>query len=196
MKKLILILGLLTLAGCSKEPVTEKPTDSEQYVSGVATQQDAAAYAEQQANAASDVKEFTPDEAKKFAVQLLKKINDDEKFIRDAYELKEEETLEKYVMHDWNNYVQQPFSAVEEKMGIGHAYFPSSAVMYPYTSCDTAFTDLNLYANALYQQVREDTATMRKIVRQEEADYLKSKAKCEARVRLTYEQALAEDEKE
>lgn len=196
MKKLILIVGLLALAGCSKEPTTERTSDSEQYVSGVATQQDAAAYAEQQANAASDIKELTPDEAKKFAVQLLKKINDDEKFIRDAYELREENTLEKYVMNDWNSYVQKPFSSVEEKMGIGHAYFPSSTVMYPYTSCDTAFTDLNLYANALYQQVRKDTATMRKIVNQEEADYLKSKAKCEARVKLTYEQALAEDEKE
>ncbi|WP_227591969.1 MULTISPECIES: hypothetical protein [Acinetobacter] len=196
MKKLILIAGLLALTGCSKEPIAEKSNDSEQYVSGVTTQKDAAAYAEKQANAASEVKELTPDEAKKFAVQLLKKINDDEKFIRDVYELKEKETLEKYVMHDWNDYVQKPFSAVEEKMGIGHAYFPSSTVMYPYTSCDTAFTDLNLYANALYQQVREDTATMRKIVRQEEDDYLKSKAKCEARVKLTYEQALAEDEKE
>ncbi|WP_228286624.1 hypothetical protein [Acinetobacter pittii] len=196
MKNFILIVGLVALTGCAKEPVAEKTSDSEQYVSGVATQQDAAAYAEQQANAASDVKELTPDEAKKFAVQLLKKINEDEKFIRDAAELKEKETLEKYVMHDWNDYVQKPFSTVEEKMGIGHAYFPSSTVMYPYTSCDTAFTDLNLYANALYQLAREDTATMRKIVRQEEDDYLKSKAKCEARVKLTYEQALAEDEKE
>ncbi|MEY2339775.1 hypothetical protein AB0879_016020, partial [Acinetobacter baumannii] len=69
-------------------------------------------------------------------------------------------------------------------------------VMYPYTSCDTAFTDLNLLANALYQQVREDTATMRKIVRQEDADYLKSKNKCEERVGLTYEEALAAEEAE
>ncbi|MEK5786006.1 hypothetical protein [Acinetobacter pittii] len=195
MKKLILVVGLLTLAGCSKEPVAEKSSDSEQYVSGVTSQQEAA-YAEEQANSTPEKKELTPDEAKNFAVQLLKKINEDEKFILDAYELKEKDTLEKYVMNDWNEYVQKPFSGVEEKMGIGHAYFPSSTVMYPYTSCDTAFTDLNLYANALYQQVREDTATMRKIVRQEEADYLKSKAKCEARVKLTYEQALAADEAE
>ncbi|WP_228718960.1 hypothetical protein [Acinetobacter pittii] len=196
MKKLILIACLVALTGCSKEPTAEKSNDSGQYVSGVTTQQDAAAYAEEQANAASDVKELTPDEAKKFAVQLLKKINEDEKFIRDAYELKEQQTLEKYVVTDWNSYVQQPYSSVEEKNGFGHLYFPSSSVMYPYTSCDTAFTDLNLFAVALSHQLREDSATMRKIVRQEEADYLKSKAKCEERVNLTYEQALAEDEKE
>ncbi|WP_407324356.1 hypothetical protein [Acinetobacter pittii] len=194
MKKLILIVGILTLTGCTKEPVTEKSSDSEQYVSGVTTQQEAATYAEEQANSAPLGTELTPDEAKKFAIKLLKKINDDEKFIRDAYELKEKDILEKYVMNDWNEYVQKPFSSVEAKIGIGHAYFPSSTVMYPYTSCDTAFTDLNLYANALYQQVREDTATMRKIVNQEEADYLKSKAQCEAQVKLTYEQALAADE--
>ncbi|EHU3413510.1 hypothetical protein AXE46_RS08095 [Acinetobacter baumannii] len=144
----------------------------------------------------TEQKELSPDEAKRFATGLLKKINDDEKLIRDAYELKEEKTLEKYVLNDWNSYVQKPFSEVEEKMGYGHLYFPSSAVMYPYTSCDTAFTDLNLLANALYQQVREDTATMRKIVRQEDADYLKSKNKCEERVGLTYEEALAAEESE
>ncbi|MHA4952226.1 hypothetical protein [Acinetobacter pittii] len=190
MKKLILIVGLLALTGCSKEPVVEKTTDS-----NVATQPEVTSQTDQ-ATASSDAKELTPDEAKHFAVQLLKKINDDEKFLRDAYELKEVETLEKYVMYDWNDYVQKPFSSIEEKMGFGHMYFPSSTVMYPYTSCDTAFTDLNLFANALYQQVREDTATMRKIVRQEEADYLKSKAKCESRVSLTYDQALAADEAE
>ncbi|MDC5071469.1 hypothetical protein [Acinetobacter baumannii] len=196
MKKLILIAGIIALLGCSKRPNAENTSDSEQYVSGAATQQEAATNTELQGSTESDAKELTPDEAKKFAVQLLKKINDDEKFIRDAAELKEKETLEKYVMNDWNEYVQKPFSSVEEKMDIGHAYFPSSTIMYPYTSCDTAFTDLNLYANALYQQVREDTATMRKIVRQEEEDYLKSKAKCEARVSLSYEQALAADEAE
>ena len=91
---------MLALTGCSKEPVVEKTTDS-----NVATQQEATSQTDQ-ATASSDAKELTPDEAKHFAVQLLKKINDDEKFLRDAYELKEVETLEKYVMYDWNNYVQ------------------------------------------------------------------------------------------
>lgn len=49
MKKLILIACLLALAGCSKEPTAKETSDSEQYVSGVTTQQEAAAYAEQQA---------------------------------------------------------------------------------------------------------------------------------------------------
>ncbi|MDS7933979.1 hypothetical protein RMB03_06925 [Acinetobacter sp. V91_7] len=49
MKKLILIVCLVALTGCSKEPAVEKSNDSGQYVSGVTTQQDAAAYAEQEA---------------------------------------------------------------------------------------------------------------------------------------------------
>ena len=187
MKNLIVLLSVLALIGCTKEPVNENASDKEQSPSSSAIANNIVS---------SDVEELTPTEARNFAVNLLKKINDDEQFIRDAYELKEIATLEKYVLNDWNNYVSKPFSPVEEKIGFGHLYFPSSNAMSPYTICDTAFTDLNLYANALYKQLREDTATIRKIVRQEEADYLKSKAKCEERVNLTYDQALAADEAE
>lgn len=74
MKNFILIVGLVALTGCAKEPVAEKTSDSEQYVSGAATQQEAATNTELQGSTESDAKELTPDQAKKFAVQLLKKL--------------------------------------------------------------------------------------------------------------------------
>ncbi|RSP34216.1 hypothetical protein [Acinetobacter baumannii] len=56
MKKLILIVSLLALIGCSKEQVAENNSDSEQYSSSIPTQQ--AVIAEQQTSAASDAKEI------------------------------------------------------------------------------------------------------------------------------------------
>lgn len=159
------------------------------YVDGVSSQQDAASFAEQQANVIEDKNNLTTEEAKQFAVNLLKKINDDEKFILDAYELKEQATLEKYY-YDVQAYMRP------DPDDFSKSYWIKSDLLAPYTKCDTALLDLQLYALALKNQLREDSATMRKIVRQEKEDYQKSKAKCEERVNLTYEQALAADEAE
>lgn len=181
MNKLILLLAVFTLAGCNKEPVSQLENGSfEATSSSVALKED---------SNISKTEELSPVEAKSFATLLLKKINDDEKFVLDAYELKEQPTLEKY-FYDLQAYMQ-PVPDDFTK-----SYWPDSDLLSPYTKCDTALRDLQLYANALSHQLRDDTASTRKIVRQEEEDYRKSKAKCEERVNLTYEEALAADEAE
>lgn len=176
MKNILLPIFLLWLVGCGKTDQSKIPESTQQEV--------------------NPESEMSEDQAKEFAINLLSKINEDEKFIKDAYELKEQATLEKYVITDWNKYVQTPFSEIEAKEGFGHLYFPKSEVAAPYIPCDTAFTDLQLYASTMSQHLRDDTATMRKIVRQEEQDYLKSKAQCEARINMTYKQAYEAYEKE
>lgn len=181
MKKLILIVSMLALTGCSKKVDSDQLNDSPQASSETKVQQ------EELVDPA--LKKLTPDEAKSFATKLLKKIDDDEKYVLDAYELKEQPTLEKY-FYDVQAYMQ-PIPDDFTK-----SYWTDSDALAPYTKCDTALRDLQLYASALSQQLKDDTATTRKIVRQEEEDYRKSKAKCEERVHLTYEQALAADEAE
>lgn len=141
--------------------------------------------------------DLTETEAYEFAQELFKKIEGDEKFLRDAFELKEYNTLSKYVLTDWPEYVNRPHRFYPKaQVSYGYKYFPSGDTVSPYTPCDTALIDLNLYAGAMQHLIREDTATMRKILRQEEEDYLKSKARCKKRVDMTYEQALAADENE
>ena len=172
MKYLILGLGVLVLAGCSKNSSEAEPQTSVQEVS-----------------VSSNTKSLTPVEAKSFATNLLKKINDDEKFVLDAYVLKEQSTLEKY-FYDVQAYMKP------NPEDFSDSYWLDSEALAPYTKCDTALIDLQLYASALSKQLKDDNATMRKIVRQEEEDYKKSKSKCEERVNLTYEQALAANEDE
>lgn len=141
--------------------------------------------------------DLTDVEAYNFAQELFKKIDDDEQFLKDAFELKEYNTLSKYVSSDWIEYTDQPHRYYPKaQVSYGSKYFPESDTVSPYTACDTAFRDLYLYANAMQDLIREDTATLRKILRQEENDYYKSKARCKKRVDMTYEQALAADESE
>lgn len=172
MKYLMLGLGLLVLSGCSKDSTETMPQSSVQEVT-----------------TSSDTNSLTPVEAKSFAIKLLKKINDDERFVLDAYALKEQPTLEKY-FYDVQAYMKP------NPEDFSDSYWIDSNALAPYTKCDTALIDLQLYASAMSRQLRDDTATMRKIVRQEEKDYKKSKSECEKRVNLTYEQALAANENE
>lgn len=181
MKKLILVVCMLALTGCSKKVDSDQLNDSPQASSETKVQQEELVD--------PTLKKLTPGEAKSFATKLLKKIDDDEKYVLDAYELKEQPILEKY-FYDVQAYMQ-PIPDDFTK-----SYWTDSDALAPYTKCDTALGDLQLYALALSQQLKDDTATTRKIVRQEEEDYRKSKAKCEERVHLTYEQALAADEAE
>jgi hypothetical protein len=175
MKKIILVLSMAGLFGCTDKPQQNNIDHSIQ---------PPVSSSEKQIST-----EVSSDDAKQFAVQLLKKINDDEKFVLEAYELKEQPVLEKY-FYDIQAYMQ-PIPDDFTK-----SYWPDSDSLSPYTKCDTALRDLQLYASALSHQLKEDTASMRKIVRQEEEDYRNSKAKCEERVNLTYEQAVAADEAE
>ena len=66
--------------------------------------------------------------------------------------------------------------------------------MKPYFVCDTAFRDLNIYAGAMERVVNQDSAINRKILRQEQADFLKSKELCSKRVSMSYADAFTDYE--
>lgn len=140
--------------------------------------------------------EISPEQARNFAKKLYQKIDDDEKFLRDAYQLKEQQTINKYQLKDWPNYVNVPYGEAEAKMQFGHPYFPNSQVASPYTICDAAFSELYSWAGTMNTLLKEDTAVMRKIVREHEQNYLESKAECSKRVKMTYDQAYDASENE
>ena len=136
-------------------------------------------------------------EAYEFAQELYKKIESDEKFLEDAFELKEYNTLSKYVSNDWPEYTERPHRFYPKaQVTYSSKYFPEGKSVAPYTACDTAFRDLYLYASAMEKLLRDDTATNRQTYRTRKENYLKSKARCKARVDMTYEQALDAADKE
>ena len=141
--------------------------------------------------------DLTETEATEFAKELFKKIEDDEKFLLDAFELREEQTIFRYVATDWHNYANKPHKFYPKaQQEFGNVYFPEGDIMKPYFVCDTAYRDLNIYAGAMEQVVDQDTAINRKILRQEKDDFVNSKTLCAKRIALKYEQALADYENE
>lgn len=181
---------MMSLAACSKSESSKLETTSPQ------TSEQRELKSVIQSSSQPNQEDITPDQAHEFAKNLLYKIEEDEKFLNDAFELGEYSTLSKYVMTDWPNYINKPYSEVEAKQPMGRPYFPASDVASPYAKCDTAFGDLFIYATAMENLVRDDTATLRKIYRKEKEDFLKSKAQCAERVNMTYDQAYEADEKE
>ncbi|WP_336033363.1 hypothetical protein [Acinetobacter bereziniae] len=169
MKKIILSFAVFILIGCSKEEQPNK--DIEPTVSV------------QQQNSLVTNKELTTEEAQQFSKNLLKKINDDEKKILDAFKLKEVAKLESY-FYEIQAYIQP------DPNDISKSYWIESDLLDPYLKCDTAIRDLQLYALALKNQLREDSLVMKKISHQELEDYQKSKASCSDRVNMTYDQAV------
>lgn len=149
------------------------------------------------ANKTSLSEDLTESEATEFAKELFKKIEEDEKFLLDAFELKEEQTLFRYVATDWHTYANKPHKFYPKAQPkFGNVYFPEGDIMKPYFVCDTAYRDLNIYASAMEHVADQDTAINRKILRQEKDDFINSKELCAKRITLKYEQALADYEKE
>ncbi|MDS7693811.1 hypothetical protein N7562_06365 [Acinetobacter soli] len=183
------LICMLSLAACSKSESpkleTTSPQTSEQRELNSVTQN----------SSQPNQEDITPEQAHEFAKNLLNKIDEDEKFLNDAFKLGEYSTLSKYVMTDWPNYVNEPYSEVEAKQPMGRPYFPSSDVASPYAKCDTAIGDLYIYAGVMGNLLKEDTATNRKIYRKEKEDFSKSKNECAQRVNLSYDQAYNFDEK-
>ncbi len=88
------VICMIGLVGCSKEeePKTETTATN-------ATEQAEPKPVEQESSQSGE--DFTPEQAQAFAKNLLHKIEEDEKFLNDAFELKEYDTLSKYVLNDW-----------------------------------------------------------------------------------------------
>lgn len=193
MKSLLAIALLLLLTSCGEADTSVRFDDAPEPVSArLAVPATSEATDDLLTYAASEPeKELTPAAAKAFATSLLKKIDDDEKFILDAYQLGEFNTLNKYMLVDLHNFMMKPYSKYEVD-DIGSKYFPLSAVAKPYLSCDTALRDFSGYGFALLRLMKDDSADLRKIMRQQKKNFEESKAKCRHRVSLSYEDALKE----
>ncbi|AZN69312.1 hypothetical protein DX910_14690 [Acinetobacter haemolyticus] len=183
MKKLIFCGLFAVLVGCSNQ--SNQSIDVEHPEATVSD-----------TNLSTNSDDITSEEAQTFATKLYQKIEGDQQFLEDAFELKEYQTLSKYVLSDFSEYISTPHIYAPRAIGYINKYFPDSNLIDPYNICDTAFRDLSLYAGAMMNLTREDTAVLRQILKQEKDDFLKSKAKCEHRINLTYEQAVDEYEKE
>lgn len=191
MRSLFIIGAIFLLFGCS-EQVENKVEPIKSDAENIASEPSISSPVT--VKSASDI---TQEEAEEFAKELQKKIHEDEQFLLDAFELKEYETLSNYVITDWHNYANKLHKYAPRAVAeYGQVYFPNSDLINPYNVCDTAFRDLNLYAGAMMNIAREDTAIDRKILRQEKEDYEKSKAKCDHRVSIGYVKASEEYENE
>lgn len=185
MNQIILLICALSLIGCSDESknMTQSVNKIERPDKSITSTQ------KQESNAFESSAALTPEKAKEFAVSLVEKIKEDEKFILDAFELKETEMLGQY-FYDIQSFMF-PYSNEPTK-----SYWPDSNLLDPYIKCDTALRDLQIYSNALFHQLRSDTPTSRKIVRQEKEDFENSKMECTERANMTYDEAMKTYEEE
>ncbi len=117
----------------------------------------------------------SPEEAHKFATEYYQKVLEQEAFLKDAVRLKEVATVNKISI-----------DAITSK-----PKWPQDGSADPYTECDTAWIDLGLLASVQHKLLREESAELKRIERQEAADYAKSKAACAKRVKMTPAQAIA-----
>ena len=140
---------------------------------------------------------LTPKQARDFAHNLYKKIEEDEQFIGDAVELGEYETLIKYD-GDWFKYANTPHSYNDSTSTseMGYSYWPNSEQLAPYTDCNIAFINFKILVGTRARQFREDSSETRKRVRENYKRYQESKAACKKRVDMTYEKAWKAEEAE
>lgn len=185
MKKIILLITLISLIGCSKEPIPEKLKNTD----GSSPRIEAPSESKTNYQLKINSYELTPENSREFATRILKKIIDDEKVILQAFDLKETQKLEQY-FYDIQSFIF-PYSNEPTK-----SYWPDSNLLDPYIKCDTALRDLQIYSNALFHQLRSDTPTSRKIVRQEQEDFENSKMECAERANMTYDEAVKAYEEE
>lgn len=185
MKIVILLITLISLTGCSKEPIPEKLKNTDGSNPKIGGPSESQIYHQLKINSY----ELTPENSRVFATRILKKIIDDEKVILQAFELKEPQKLEQY-FYDVQSFMF-PYSDEPTK-----SYWPDSNLLDPYIKCDTALRDLQIYSNALFLQLRSDNPTSRKIVRQEKEDFENSKIECVERANMTYDEAMKVYEEE
>lgn len=164
MKKLTTILALsLVLTACGEQPTTS-------------TEQPAPQVSVTSINQPSEqTAKLTKEQAKEFAVGILDKINTEEQNALKSFENQDINTL-KQQDQDLTNYV--------------FSYWLDDDALAPYTKCDSALRDLQLYVGSLKMQLENNKPQMQKITDQEKKDYLKSKNTCETLVKMSYDEAL------
>lgn len=166
MKKSIFLSALLlTLTACG-EPTQTQETQAEPAQANLASTNQ---------NLEQPIK-LTEEQAKDFAVGVLEKIKNEE-----------QNALKSFANQDINVLKQQDQDLANYVLG---SYWLDDDVLAPYTKCDTALRDLQLYVSSLKMQLENNTPQMQKIAEQEKQDYLKSKNTCEKLVQMPYNEAL------
>lgn len=176
MQVLILFGVILTLIGCGSESALESKKYNEK-IEGY------------EKIIEIDQPKLSPDEAIKFGETLLAKINLNEESIQKAYEEEDIVALAQYEQDLFNDMYANTSQPTK-------SYWIDDDTLNPYLKCDSALGDLYLYTGVLNMQLNNDTDSLRNIVKQEEQDYLRSKAKCEERVAMNYDDALIAYEQE
>lgn len=167
--KTIFIFCVISLSACEKQAEETVTPPAEKASSKL---ESTAEVTNNQPSATQTKPEMTLTQAHAFAEKYLSKLNEQELYLMDAVKLNEIKTVDR---------IESDLLNIPE--------WPESVTLNPYTKCDTAWRDLFILAGAHSMSLKEQSATLMKIVRQETSDYQNSKSKCEARVNMTPEQA-------
>lgn len=133
--------------------------------------------------------EMTPQQAHDFGKKLYKQIVEYELFIRDAFELGSLQDFEQFDL-EFNAFVQKPYGASEAQLAFGQKYFPDNVVAEPYIICDKALNGLYFLGNGMRLIIKQDSASIRKSLRETEGYFLKAKEDCKSIVDMPYEKAV------
>lgn len=190
--RFLMMLLVFVLSACSKEPESSVKPQNESIVVQASPSNE---FETSKPKAAEEIT-LTPKQARDFAHNLYKKIEEDELFIRDAAQLGEYDTIQKYILKDWPSYVDIPYDSTKAVAEFGRHYWPNSYQVKPYTICDTAFIGLYQLAGSFGHLIREDTANMRKTIREYESRYKSDKSECKKRIEMSYEEAWKAEEAE
>ncbi len=165
-KSLILFAMMLALVGCGEPAQTAQETQAEPPQANLTSANQ---------NPEQPTK-LTKEQAKDFAVGVLEKIKNEE-----------QNALKSFANQDINALKQQDQDLINYVLG---SYWLDDDALAPYTKCDIALRDLQLYVGSLKMQLENNTPQMQKIAEQEKQDYLKSKNTCEKLVQMPYNEAL------
>lgn len=168
-----LFISTFLLMGCSKqeEPIESKQEHSEQEIEKA--KEDLIKANPALAPATHDL---TPEQAKQAAQKTYDYALDEKKFITDAFKLKEFKTLEDYGLHPKDS------------------MFPNDEMAFPYGRCEEMFGDVKGLASAMQILLREDTAANRRIYRDHEGNFERSKKECARLLKMPYSEVEKEYE--
>lgn len=205
MNKIILVGMIAVLAACSNNNGAESVPPATQDQEVQTAPQPVEARTDQAQTVMDDLarlddpnkfRETTvdPEKLRLFATELYQKIDDDQKYLEDAFELGEMRTIGEYMSKILPKYRDEPFD-------LNHGtpsdpYWPNAKEAEIYNWCRDAFGNLDVYSQLLFSAVSSDTAFNRRSIRNSKSNLEKSKANCKTRVDMTPEQAIAADEAE
>lgn len=174
-----LFISTFLLMGCSKQETPIEPKQEEQKPQRSSEQEIEKAKEDlikTNPALAPATNDLTPEQAKQAAQRTYDYALDEEKFITDAFKLKEFKTLEDYGLHPKDS------------------LFPNDEMAFPYGRCEEMFGDVKGLAFSMQILLREDTAVNRKIYRDHQGNFERSKKECARLLKMPYNEVEKEYE--